>query len=155
MGGEQMIDQLVGKLTSLGQTVATAESVTGGLVAATIVDVPGSSNVFTGGLIVYATELKHTLGGVDADLLATEGTVSPHVAVALARGARLRCRADWGVATTGVAGPDSPDDVPVGTVFVAISGPTEAVRELHLTGDRSQIRRQAVTEALHLLAVNL
>lgn len=151
-----MIDGLVMRLSSLGQTLATAESLTGGLLAATIVDVPGSSKVFRGGLIVYATELKHTLAGVDADLLAAQGPVSEVVAVELARGARLRCGADWGVATTGVAGPDPQDAVPIGTVFVAVAGPAaNAVRELHLTGDRPTIRAATVTAALSLLAESL
>jgi nicotinamide-nucleotide amidase len=148
-----MIDQLIVRLARLGQTMATAESLTGGLVAATVVDVPGSSAVLRGGLVVYATELKHSLAGVDADLLAAEGPVSPAVAVSLARGARLRCGADWGVATTGVAGPDPQDGKPVGTVFVAVSGPTaEEVRELHLAGDRPTIRAATVKAALDLLA---
>jgi nicotinamide-nucleotide amidase len=151
-----MIDQLVVRLSELGQTMATAESLTGGLVAATVVDVPGSSKVLRGGLVVYATDLKHSLAGVDSDLLAAEGPVSAAVAVSLARGARSRCGADWGVATTGVAGPDSQDGVPVGTVFVAVSGPgVEEVRGLSLTGDRPTIRAAAVKAALSLLSDSL
>lgn len=147
-----MIDQLVVRLAELGQTMATAESLTGGLVAATVVDVPGSSKVLRGGLVVYATDLKHALAGVDADLLASQGPVSSAVAIELARGARSRCGADWGVSTTGVAGPDSQDGVPVGTVFVAVSGPgSEEVRQLHLAGDRPTIRAAAVQAALSLL----
>ncbi|HEX6686384.1 MAG TPA: CinA family protein [Candidatus Limnocylindrales bacterium] len=148
-----MIDQLVVRLAALGQTMATAESLTGGLVAATIVDVPGSSKVLRGGLIVYATDLKHSLAGVDAALLASHGPVSADVARELARGARERCGADWGVATTGVAGPDSQDGVPVGTAFVAVTGPgAEQVRRLHLAGDRPTIRAATVAAALDLLA---
>lgn len=156
MAGHTMIDDLVVRLRSLGQTLATAESLTGGLVAATIVDVPGSSKVLRGGLIVYATDLKHALAGVDTGLLEREGPVSHDVALALARGARLRCGADWGVATTGVAGPTAQDGVPVGTVFVAVSGPEhEAVQELFLAGDRPAIRAAAVKAALALLAAQL
>lgn len=151
-----MIDQLVVRLAELGQTMATAESLTGGLVAATVVDVPGSSKVLRGGLVVYATDLKHSLAGVDADLLAAEGPVSAAVAVSLARGARSRCGADWGVATTGVAGPDPQDGVPVGTVFVAVSGPAvEEVRSLSLAGDRPEIRAATVKAALSLLRDSL
>ena len=154
MAGVAVIDQLVVRLSQLGQTMATAESLTGGLVAATVVDVPGSSKVLRGGLVVYATDLKHSLAGVDTGLLATEGPVSAAVAIELARGARQRCGADWGVATTGVAGPDSQDGVPVGTVFVAVSGAgAEEVRGLNLTGDRPTIRAGAVKAALDLLAV--
>lgn len=156
MAGDAVIDQLVVRLSELGQTMATAESLTGGLVAATVVDVPGSSKVLRGGLIVYATELKHSLAGVDADLLAAEGPVSAAVAVALARGARERCGADWGVATTGVAGPEPQDGVPVGTVFIAVSGPeAEEVRGLELAGDRPEIRAAAVKAALSLLLDSL
>ena len=152
-----MIDDIVVKLSALGQTFATAESLTGGLVAATIVDVPGSSVVFRGGLVVYATDLKHSLAGVDAGLLDREGPVNADVAIALARGARDRCGADWGVATTGVAGPAPQDGVPVGTVFVAVAGPsgTESVQELALTGDRPAIRGATVSAAFALLAAHL
>lgn len=150
-----MIDELLVDLRAADQTLATAESLTGGLLAATIVDVPGSSRVFRGGLIVYATDLKHTLAGVDADLLAREGPVSPAVAVALARGARHRCRSTWGLSTTGVAGPAPQDGVAVGTVFVAVSGPHEAVQALELEGDRVSIRAATVSAALALLAAHL
>lgn len=150
------VDRIVVRLGELGQTVATAESLTGGLLAATIVDVPGSSKVFRGGLVVYATDLKHTLAGVDAGLLEREGPVSHDVALELARGARERCRADWGVSTTGVAGPTPQDGVAVGTVFVAVCGPASAVvRQLALEGDRPAIRGAAVAAALALLAVQL
>ncbi|WP_436527078.1 CinA family protein [Actinoplanes sp. HUAS TT8] len=135
------------------QTVATAESLTGGLVAATIVEIPGVSAVFRGGLVVYATELKGTLAGVPAELLAERGPVDPDVAGKLAEGARERCGADWGVATTGVAGPDPQDGKPVGLVYVAVAGPTGTrVDELKLTGNRAAIRTESVTAVLQLLA---
>jgi nicotinamide-nucleotide amidase len=138
-------------LQARGETLAAAESLTGGLLSATIVDVPGASKVFRGGLIVYATDLKHTLAGVDAELLAVRGPVDPDVALALAQGAARACKATWGVATTGVAGPDPQDGVPVGTVFVSVAGPIAQVRRLTLAGDRAQIRRAAVDAALALL----
>jgi nicotinamide-nucleotide amidase len=143
---------LLDLLARRGETLAVAESLTGGLLAATIVDVPGASAVFRGGLVVYATDLKQTLAGVPADLLAAHGAVHPQVAQALARGARDRCRADWGLATTGVAGPDPQDGQPVGTVFIAASGPAGTrVRALRLPGDRAAVRHSAVTAALDLL----
>lgn len=143
-------------LVARGQTLAVAESLTGGLLAATIVDVPGASRVFRGGLVVYATDLKATLAGVPADLLARHGPVHPAVAAALAVGARRRCGADWGLGTTGVAGPDPQDAVPVGTVFVAVcSAHEQAVRPLRLSGPRSRIRAAAVTAALELLRAAL
>ncbi|WP_117211841.1 CinA family protein [Allorhizocola rhizosphaerae] len=152
------VDQIVVRLSALGQTLATAESLTAGLVAATIVDVPGSSKVFRGGLVVYATDLKHSLAGVDAGLLEREGPVSHDVALALALGARERCGADWGVSTTGVAGPTPQDGVAVGTVFVAVCGPSPSsavVQELALSGDRPTIRATTVAAALTLLATAL
>jgi nicotinamide-nucleotide amidase len=138
------------------ETLATAESLTGGLVAAELVEVAGVSAVFRGGLVVYATELKHDLAGVPEDLLAERGPVDPDVAVALAHGARRRCGADWGVATTGVAGPEPQDGVPVGKVFVAVAGPgVEEVRELELDGSRAAVRERTVTAALGLLLEHL
>jgi nicotinamide-nucleotide amidase len=139
-----------------GETLATAESLTGGLVAATIVEIPGVSAVFRGGLVVYATDLKHALAGVPADLLAARGPVDPEVAVALATGARERCGADWGLSTTGVAGPDPQDGKPVGLVYVAVAGPFGATsRELKLDGNRAVIRTESVTGVLRLLSESL
>ncbi len=113
------------------ETLATAESLTGGLLAATIVEIPGVSGVYRGGLVVYATELKAALAGVPEDLLAERGPVDPDVAAALAEGGRRRCGADWGLATTGVAGPEPQDGKPVGLVYVAVAGPGGGeVREL-------------------------
>jgi nicotinamide-nucleotide amidase len=143
-------------LVARGETLATAESLTGGLVAATLVQIPGISAVFRGGLVVYATELKARLAGVPEDLLAERGPVDPDVAVALARGARERCVADWGIATTGVAGPEPQDGKPVGLVYVAAAGPFGAtVRELKLEGNRPVIRTESVTQVLRLLSASL
>jgi nicotinamide-nucleotide amidase len=144
--------QVLARLRERGETLAVAESLTGGLLAATIVDVPGASAVFRGGFVVYATDLKGSLAGVPEELLAARGPVDPDVALALARGARERCRADWGLATTGVAGPDPQDGHPVGQVYVGIAGPVAAdVRQVTLTGDRAAIRRGSVVAALALL----
>lgn len=140
------------RLAERGQTLASAESLTGGLLAASIVDVPGASAVFRGGLVTYATDLKRSLAGVPAGLLAARGPVDPDVALALAEGVRVRCGADWGVATTGVAGPDSQHGIPVGTVYVAVAGPDASeVRSLAVAGDRAAVRHGAVTAALTLL----
>jgi nicotinamide-nucleotide amidase len=149
MGAAEILARLRGR----GETLAVAESLTGGLLAATLVDVPGASAVFRGGLVVYATDLKASLAGVPADLLVARGPVDPDVARALARGARERCAADWGLATTGVAGPEPQDGQPVGRVYVAVAAPEfSEVRELTLTGDRAVIRAGSVTAALALLA---
>ncbi|HEU4349292.1 MAG TPA: CinA family protein [Actinoplanes sp.] len=138
------------------ETLATAESLTGGLVAATVVEIPGVSAVFRGGLVVYGTDLKHSLGGVPEKLLAERGPVDPEVALDLATGARERCGADWGLATTGVAGPESQDGKPVGLVYVAVAGPSgRTVRELRLDGNRAEVRIESVTAVLNLLVAEL
>jgi nicotinamide-nucleotide amidase len=147
---------VVSRLIDRGETVAVAESLTAGLLAATIVEIPGVSAVFRGGLVVYATDLKTTLAGVPVELLTERGPVDPDVAIALAEGARERCDADWGLATTGVAGPESQGGKPVGTVFVAVAGPAgSTVRKLALDGGRAAIRTATVTAALQLLAARL
>jgi nicotinamide-nucleotide amidase len=146
----------VHRLVDRGETLATAESLTGGLIAATIVEIPGVSSVYRGGLVVYATDLKNRLAGVPQDLLDERGPVDPEVALALAAGARERCGADWGLATTGVAGPDPQDGKPVGLVYVSVAGPSGVVvRELKLGGSRAEIRSESVTSVLRLLANRL
>ncbi|MET7769935.1 CinA family protein [Nocardia sp. NPDC005366] len=144
--------ELVRALTIAGQTVATAESLTAGLVAATIAGVPGASAVLRGGLVVYATDLKHSLAGVSDEQLGSEGPVSAGTAEQLAVGARTRCESDWGIGLTGVAGPDSQDGHPVGTVFLGLSGPRHAeVMRLRLSGDRWTIRLDATQIAVREL----
>lgn len=142
----------VHSLSQRHETLATVESLTGGLLAASIVEIAGVSGIYRGGLVVYATELKATLAGVPTGLLDERGPVDPDVAAALAEGGRQRCGADWGIATTGVAGPEPQDGKPVGLVYVAVAGPNGGeVRELDLDGGRDHIRSAAVTEALRLL----
>jgi len=145
---------LVAVLTARGLTLAVAESLTGGLVTAEIVRIPGASAVLAGGVVAYQTPLKHSLLGVDAALLAEHGPVHPEVARQMARGARTLLPvdgrdADIGVATTGVAGPGSQDGQPAGTVYLGLAhrSGTWAVR-LDLSGDRAQIRAQTVQRAL-------
>ncbi|MGY4100661.1 CinA family protein [Nocardia sp. R16R-3T] len=144
--------ELVRELGAARQTVATAESLTAGLLAATIAGVPGASAVLRGGLVVYATELKHRLAGVSNEVLATEGPVAASTAAELAVGARLRCGADWGIGLTGVAGPESQGGHAVGTVFLGLAGPghTEVMR-LKLDGDRWAIRIGATHSAVREL----
>ncbi|WP_369217489.1 CinA family protein [Streptomyces flavofungini] len=115
--------ELVRLLTARGETVAVAESLTGGLVAAGLTAVPGASKVFRGSVTAYATDLKRDVLGVDGTLLEERGAVDAEVARQMARGVRAALRADWGIATTGVAGPDPQDGQAVGTVFVAVAGP--------------------------------
>ncbi|WP_369249606.1 CinA family protein [Streptomyces sp. R41] len=147
-----------------GETLAVAESLTGGLVAAEITAAPGASKVFRGSVTAYATELKHDLLGVDATLLAERGAVDPQVAAQMAVGVRKALGADWGIATTGVAGPEPQDGQAVGTVFVAVDGPTQSsfnaagggkVIPLRLNGDRAEIRMESVRSVLALLLKGL
>ncbi len=138
-----------------GLLLATAESLTGGLLAAAIVSVPGASQVFRGGIVAYATELKTQLLGVDAALLAERGPVDADVAAQMARGVRERLGADIGLSTTGVAGPESQGGARPGTVFIGVDlvrpGPsTVVVRRLSLPGDRSAIRAATVEASLRL-----
>lgn len=147
--------RVLAELRRRNETVATAESLTGGLLGGLLTAVPGASTAYVGGVISYATRLKETLVGVDADLLARLGPVAGPTAAAMATGAARRCEADWGVATTGVAGPDPQDGHPVGEVYVAVARPARdqvEVRSLRLTGDRPTIREAAAAQALDLLA---
>ena len=150
--GAELARQVHALLHARGQTVAVAESLTGGLVAAALTDIPGSSASFRGGVVSYATDLKAALLGVDATILARHGAVYAPVAAAMADGVRIRLRASYGLATTGVAGPEPQDGQPVGTVHIAVSadGGT-AVRTLALSGERAEIRRLTVENALGLL----
>jgi nicotinamide-nucleotide amidase len=147
---------LVATLRARGQTLAIAESLTGGALSAAVVDVPGASAVLRGAVVAYATDLKHDLLGVSVDLLAAEGAVHPEVARQMADGVRERLGATWGVATTGVAGPDPQDGMPPGTVYVAITGPDrDRVERLLLPGGRGKVRAATVRRALLLLGVVL
>lgn len=147
---------LVARLTAAGQTLAVAESLTGGLVAAALTDVAGASAVVRGGVVAYATDLKTRLLGVDEVLLSGVGAVDTDVAEQMASGVRTLMGATYGLATTGVAGPDQVDGKPVGTVYVAVAGPgSSRVKALSLSGDRDQIREQSVHAVLVLLAEEL
>jgi nicotinamide-nucleotide amidase len=146
--------EVVEELTRRHLTIAVAESLTGGLVVAELIGVPGASAAVRGGVVAYDTALKHELLGVDASLLAAHGAVYPDVAGQMAIGVRQACAvagipADIGIGTTGVAGPDQQDGQAVGTVFVGISSDAGLViLSLHLEGDRAAIRRAVVSESL-------
>ena len=143
---------LVADLTVCGQTIATAESLTAGLLAATLAGVPGASVVLRGGLVTYTVETKIALAGVAPELLDDVGPVAEPTARALAVGAMQRCGATWGVGLTGVAGPDPHGGHPVGTVFLGVAGPmgTDVVR-LVCEGTRWDIRLAAVRAAISRL----
>lgn len=139
-------------LRERGATVGTAESLTGGLLAAELTATPGASAGFRGGLVVYATDLKTSLAGVPEPLLAAHSPVSPQAAAALAAGARDRLQVTYCLALTGVAGPEPAAGQPVGRVYAAVAGPAGTrVRELDLVGDRAAVRTAAVIAALQLL----
>jgi nicotinamide-nucleotide amidase len=151
-GPGRLARQVIEVLTARGQSIAAAESLTGGLVAAALTSVPGSSAAFRGGVIAYATDLKASLLGVPAGLLEHRGAVDPAVATAMADGVRMRLGASVGVSTTGVAGPDPADGRPVGTVYIAVATAAgSAASELALGGSRGRVRDETVSSALSLV----
>lgn len=148
--------EVVAALGRHGMTIAVAESLTGGLVVAELVSVPGASAVVRGGVVAYATDLKASQLGVDADLLAEVGPIDPRVAEQMAEGVRRRLGADVGIATTGVAGPDPQDGHAPGEVWLGFATPGGVrVERLDLPGDRAAIRRGTVDALLGMLAVAL
>lgn len=146
-------DDLLALLRDRGATLATAESLTGGRLAAGITAVPGASTVYVGGVVAYATRLKQQLLGVPARVVAEHGVVSGECAVAMAAGVRDALGATYGLSTTGVAGPDRQEGHPPGTVFVGVAGPAGA-RAVGLAlpdGDRGEVQDRTVEEALAML----
>ena len=151
---ERRVEELVlSLLRAQGLTVATAESCTGGMVAARLTDVAGSSESFVGGVVAYADDVKRSELDVPEQLLAEHGAVSVEVAAAMAEGARRRLGADVAVAVTGVAGPDGgTPEKPVGRVHLHAAGPDGSLaRTLDFPGEREQVRARATVTALHLL----
>lgn len=136
-----------------GCTLATAESCTGGGIGAALTAVPGSSAVYKGGVICYTNEVKNGLLGVSFELLDKYGAVSAQVAEAMAQGARKKLNSDYAISVTGLAGPTGDDfGNPVGTVFVGYCDKFGAIsREFHFTGDREEVRKQAIVSALELI----
>lgn len=152
-GPEPDAFRVVALLTARGETLATAESLTGGLVGAAVTAVPGASAVYLGGVVAYATPMKALLAGVPQDVLAAGGPVSARTAAELASGVRRVTGADWGLAVTGVAGPDPQDGHQPGEVWLGLASPAGAVevREGHFGGDRAAVRAATVAAALALL----
>lgn len=152
---------VIAELTAARLTIGVAESLTGGQLVAELIRVPGASAAVLGGIVAYATPLKHSLLEVDAGLLALRGAVHPEVALQMADGVRRAVAidglpADIGIATTGVAGPDPQDGQSVGTVFVGIvSRAGGRVVALELDGDRQEIQRATVEAAVRALAEEL
>jgi len=143
-------------LRARGATLATAESLTGGRVAALLTSVPGSSETFVGGVVAYATELKVSLLGVPPAVVERYGVVSAECARAMAEGARRTTGATWAVSTTGVAGPGPQEGIPAGTVYVGVSGPGSSTAvTLELVGDREQVRERTCHEVMSVLSAIL
>ncbi len=148
--------RLVTVLTDRGWMLGIAESLTGGALAAEIVSVPGASATLLGGVIAYAAPVKATLLGVDAELLDAHGPVHAQVAAQMATGVRHAVQvdgrpADVGIATTGIAGPDSPDGQPVGTVHIGLATPGGVhSHAFRFDGGRAEIRDQTVGAAIAL-----
>jgi nicotinamide-nucleotide amidase len=152
-----MSEALGRALRAAGLTLAVAESCTGGMLAAAVTSIAGSSDYFMGGVVAYHNDAKSALLGIPAELIAAEGAVSAAVAVAMADGVRARFGTGAGVGVTGIAGPGGgTPDKPVGTVWVAVSvGDDRFPHLLRLDGDRQQVREAAVAEALRLLLAAL
>ena len=150
---EALARDVATRLDRVGATVATAESLTGGLLGAALTGVPGVSGCYRGGIVAYATDVKANVLGVPDDLLRRDGAVAASTAAAMAGRVRERLSTTYGVATTGVAGPESAEGKPAGTVFVAVAGgPDGAETAAHdFAGDRHQVRRAACAAALALL----
>jgi PncC family amidohydrolase len=144
--------EIIRLLTARGQTLAVAESCTGGLIGHLLTEIPGSSEAFLGGVIVYANAVKEMVG-VPADTLQKQGAVSAETAEALASGIRRWAGADYGLSVTGIAGPGGATDTkPVGLTFVGLASADRIECEQHLfTGDRSQNKLAAAKTALNLL----
>ena len=148
----ELAARCLSELAGRSQTLATAESLTCGLVAATLAEVPGASQALRGGIAAYATDVKVSVLGISQELIDRAGVVSGECAEAMAHGVRVLLASDWALATTGVAGPDRQEGHRVGTVFVAVVGPAVVrVEALRLTGGRNDIRTSTVQCAFRLL----
>ncbi len=149
-------DPIVGRLIDAGATIATAESITGGRLAARLTDGAGSSAAFLGAVVSYATEVKISVLGVPEALVHDHGVISAECAHSMAEKVRTMMGTTYGVSTTGVAGPDTQEGQPVGTVFVGVAGPTGTdVRQLVLDGDRMEIQTKTVAEAMSALTAKV
>ncbi len=146
---------LLERLKQRRLTLASAESLTGGLLGAALTAVSGASAVYVGGFVTYTDAMKTACLGVPPDLLAKHGAVSGPVAAAMAMGALEKSGADWAMATTGIAGPNSDErSTPVGTVWFALARKTHAVETARqvFAGDREAVRQQAVAWAIAMMA---
>ena len=152
VGPGNLEDAVLAELKACGGTLALAESMTGGLLAARLTAIPGASEAFLGGATVYSPKAKTALLGLAPDLLAAEGTVSEATSRALAEAVRAKLGATWGLGLTGNAGPGAEGSAPLGSVFIALAGPRGTVSKAHtLPGDRADVQLRATAWALDLL----
>ena len=150
------VEELLAELRRRGATLATAESLTGGRLAALVTGVPGASRSYRGGVVAYATDVKQQVLGVPAELVDRHGVVSAECARAMAEGVRAALGATYAVSTTGVAGPDQQEGKPVGTVYVGVAGPDGGgVTALELVGDRQAVQERTCREAVSALGDKL
>jgi len=154
----QRAAKVIRTLKDRTQSLGVAESLTGGLIGATLTSVPGSSAVFLGGVTSYANRLKTDLLGIPADTLRQHTEVSEEVAIGMANGLQLKTHADWVIAVTGVAGPDAQEGHAPGEVWICVVGPrtpsvphTNHVRQFQFDGDRDAVRTQTVDAAFDML----
>lgn len=147
------VTDLIGILKEKGLTLSAAESCTGGLIGATLTEVPGASSVFLGSAVTYSNESKERILGVKHQTLIDNGAVSPETAGEMAKGAVEAYGSDYAVAVTGIAGPAGGTETkPVGLVYIAVAdGPRVVVTKNNFSGDRQSVREQTVTEAVRLL----
>lgn len=146
---QKLSETIVKMLTLRGETISTAESITGGLIGGAITGVPGSSEVFLGGVISYSNQMKKDELGITAADIKKVGVVSEAIAVAMALAIQKRTKSTWAISSTGVAGPGPVDGIPAGTVWIAIAGPKIAQGiELSIAGKREIVRLGAVESAL-------
>lgn len=152
----QLARQVIQDCTAQQLSLATCESITGGGIGWTLTSIPGSSAVFVGGLITYASRLKTELAGVDAGFIANHGVINEPTARQMAVGAAKTCSADIAISATGTAGPTGEDGVPPGVVWLGLSFRGQlSARCLRLTGDREQIRYETIDAALRYLLTAL
>ena len=146
---QKLSKTIVKTLTLRGETISTAESITGGLIGGAITGAPGSSEVFLGGVISYSNQMKKDELGITAADIKKVGVVSEAIAVAMALAIQKRTKSTWAISSTGVAGPGPIDGIPAGTVWIAIAGPKIAQGiELSISGKREIVRLGAVESAL-------
>lgn len=155
---ESLAEKAVKTFTQRGITLATSESLTGGLVGATITAVPGASVIYLGGVIAYDVQMKAALSGVPKAILDSYGVVSEQTVTEMAVGVQALTRADWAIAVSGVAGPTTQQGHEPGEVWICVAGPRTAShhhflqsRQFHFDGDRDAVRGQTVAAALEML----